>query len=191
MKPLLALVLVLSACQDRTASPDLAQRAAALQAGMSTDTLMVDGAPVVIKFHEFTGGPSFPMPFAVRYPEGMAVTAERAALGDVVRLTQNADTVAGTWSLTFLPAGTAEDDARQTAMAAASRLAAATPDSMASTILSQTGAMSRVWLGQHAGRYILVQSSAGDAAAWSAFEPHAAYVEQNWTWTDDGAALAG
>ncbi len=187
----LAAALALSACGDREAPSSIADNAAALQARMSTDTLMAGGQPVVFKYREFKGGASFPSLFQVRYPEGMAVSAERAALGDIVQLTQAADTSAGMWRLTFLPEGTTEDAAQATAMDVAGLLAAATADSTAGALVSQSGATSRVWLTQHAGRYIVVQSSAGDAAAWNAFAPRAAYVEGHWTWTDDGSTLAG
>ncbi len=186
-----AAALVLSACGDRESSSSIADNAAALQARMNTDTLMAGGQPVVFTYREFTGGATFPAPFAVRYPEGLAVTADRAAMGDIVRLTQNADSAAGVWSLTFLPEGTTEDAARTTTMDAAGRLGAATADSAAGALASQSGSTSRVWLGQHAGRYVVVQSSAGDAAAWDAFAPRAAYVEEHWTWSDDGSALRG
>lgn len=193
MKPILALALVLAlfACQDDPGGPGLAERAAGLQARMNTDTLIVDGQVVPVKFHEFKGGATFPAQFNVRYPEGLAVTAERGTLGDVVRLTQSADTAAGVWSITFLPEGTTEDAARETAMAVAGARSATTADSAASALLSQSGATSRVWLGQHAGRYLLVQSSADSAAAWDAFVPRTAFVEEHWTWTDDGTALDG
>ncbi len=200
MKPTLALTLAvalapaLSACGDREPSPALSESAAAFQRNVNTDTLMVDGQPVPITFHEFKGGATFPAQFQVRYPEGMAVTADRAAMGDVVQLTQSADTSAGVWSLTFLPEGTTEDAAKTTAKTAAEALGTATDDPAAGALaafgVAGAGTTGRVWLGQHAGRYVVVRSSAADAA-WGAFEPRADFVEQHWTWTDDGSTLAG
>lgn len=195
MKPALlgALVLLVASpiagCGDREASPTLADRAAALSAGMNVDTLDVGGRPERIGFREATGSPTFPLPFTVRVPDPMAVTTARTPAGETVSLTAARQ---GVWSLTLLAAGTDEAAARAAADSTARALGTPSPDSSsAGAVAGFTSGLGRVWLGEHAGRYYVVQSAPDTEATRETFDARAAYVESGWTWTDDGTALGG
>lgn len=190
MKPALcaALLVLLSACGDRADEPGIAQRAAALAAGMNVDTLDVGGQPERITFREASGA-SFPLPFSARVPAPMAVTTERTAAGEIVRLEAAGQ---GAWTLTLLAAGTDEAEARSAADSVAAALGTVTADSSASALAAMrtagAGRTGSVRLGQHAGRYFVVAEDAAEAAR-AAFEARVAYVLHYWTWTDDGTTL--
>ena len=190
----LALLAPLSACEDRAASPTLAERAAGLQAGL-VDTLVVGGRPEAVAVREASGA-TFPLPFTLRVPAPMAVTTERTAAGETVRLSMGAPPADAAWSLTLLAAGTTDADALAAATDAAQALGAAMADSTAPATAraafrtAAEGRTGSVWLGRHAGRLFVVSASAADAAR-AAFEPRAAYLLQQWRWTDDGSALGG
>ncbi|HEX9952235.1 MAG TPA: hypothetical protein VGB53_10730 [Rubricoccaceae bacterium] len=189
-----ALALVgLAACGDRAASPTLAERAATLSAGLDVDTLTVGGQPEPVRFREASGS-TLPVPFTVRVPAPMAVTTERTAAGETLRLASS--TPDGAWTLTFLATGTDEAAARSAADSVATTLGTATPDSTApasALVAFRTAGEGRsgaVWLGQHAGRFFVVASDAADAAR-EAVDARVAYVLDSWRWTDDGTALGG
>ncbi len=190
MKPVLcaAALVLLAGCGDREPSPSLADRAAAISAGMNVDTLDVGGRPEQVGFREAAGS-TFPVPFAVRVPDPMAVTTTRTPAGETVVLTAARQ---GRWSLTLLADGTAEAAARAAADSTARTLGTPTADSSAAGAMSAfTTGLGRVWLGQHAGRFYVVQSASDTEATREAFEARVAYVEQGWTWTDDGTTLGG
>ena len=184
----------LAACGDREASPTLADRAAALSAGL-TDTLTVGGRPEPVAVREASGS-TFPVPFTVRVPAPMAVTTDRTAAGESVRLDAAGQ---GAWTLTLLADGTDEATARAAADSVAGTLGTVTPADSAATAPAsalasfQTAGAGRsgaVWLGQHAGRFFVVASDAADAAR-EAVDARVAYVLDSWRWTDDGTALGG
>ena len=182
----LPLGALLTGCGDRDASPSLADRAAALSAGMSVDTLDVGGRPERVGFREASGA-TFPLPFSVRVPDPMAVTTERTPAGETVVLTAARQ---GVWMLTLLPDGTDEADARAAADSTARTLGTPTADSTAGGSAGAfTSGLGRVWLGQHAGRFFVVQSAPDTEATREGFDARVAYVERGWTWTDDGSAL--
>ncbi len=178
--------VLLAGCGDREPSPTLADRAAAISAGMSVDTLDVGGRPERIGFREAAGS-TFPLPFTVRVPDPMAVTTTRTPAGETVALTAARQ---GAWSLTLLRAGTGEAAARAATDSTARTLGTPAADSVdAGTVAAFTSGLGRVWLGQHAGRYYVVQSAPETEAAREAFDARVAYVESGWTWTDDATAL--
>ncbi|HEX8299126.1 MAG TPA: hypothetical protein VF594_08190 [Rubricoccaceae bacterium] len=183
----------LAACGDREATPTLAERAATLSAGLDVDTLMVGGRPETVTFREASGS-TFPVPFTVRVPAPMAVTTERTAAGETLRLASS--NPEGAWTMTFLAAGTDAAAAGSAVDSVATSLGTATPDpsapsaALASFRTAGSGRSGAVWLGQHAGRFYVVASDASDAAR-EAFEARVAYVLDTWRWTDDGSGLGG
>ena len=193
-----ALALVgLAACGDRAASPTLAERAATLSAGLDVDTLTVGGQPEAVRFREASGA-TFPLPFTVRVPAPMAVTTDRTAAGESVRLDAAGQ---GVWTLTLLAEGTDEATARAAADSVAGTLGTVTPavsgaaatvpaSALASFGTAGEGRSGAVWLGQHAGRFFVVASDAADAAR-EAVDARVAYVLDSWRWTDDGTPLGG
>lgn len=191
MKPALCAVtlVLLSACGEREASPSLADRAAAISAGMNVDTLVVGGREERITFREASGA-SFPLPFEARVPAPMAVTTQRTPAGETVALTAAR---MGAWSLTLLAAGTDEAAAQAAADSTARALGTPAADSTApgGSVAAFRVGLGHVWLGQHAGRYFVVQSAPETEAARAAFDARVAYVLAGWTWTDDGSHLGG
>lgn len=182
----LPLGAMLAGCGDRQPSPTLAERAAAISAGMNVDTLDVGGRPERIGFREASGS-TFPLPFTVRVPDPMAVTTTRTPAGETVALTAARQ---GAWSITLLAAGTDEAAARAAADSTARTLGTPEPDSSADgAVAAFTSGLGRVQLGQHAGRYYVVQSAPASEATREAFDARVAYVETGWTWTDDRTTL--
>ncbi len=190
MRPALcaAALVLLAGCGDREASPTLADRAAAISGGMNVDTLDIGGRAERVGFREASGA-SFPLPFAARVPDPMAVTTERTPAGESVVLTAARQ---GAWSLTLLPERTDEAEARAAADSTARTLGTPRADSASvGAVASFQSGLGRVWLGEHAGRYYVVQSTSATEATREAFEARVAYVERGWTWTDDGSTLGG
>lgn len=182
----LPLGVLLAGCGDREPSPTLADRAAALSAGMNVDTLDVGGRPERIGFREAASS-TFPVPFAVRVPDPMAVTTTRTPAGETVTLTAAGQ---GVWSLTLLAEGTDEAAARGATDSTARALGTpAAESSAAGPMAAFTTGLGRVWLGQHAGRFYVVQSTSDTEATREAFEARVSYVETGWTWTDDRSTL--
>ena len=189
----------LAACGDRKPSQSLADRAGALAAGMNVDTLTVGGRREAVQFREASGA-TFPLPFTVRVPDPMAVTTDRTAAGESVRLDAAG---MGAWTLTLLADGTDEATARAAADSVAGTLGTVSPadsaavaaatapaSALASFRTAGAGRSGAVWLGQHAGRFYVVASDAADAAR-EAVDARVAYVLDSWRWTDDGTALGG
>ena len=196
---LLVLGLALSACGDREASPGLAERAAALAAGMNVDTLVVDGKATPVTFNEAAGS-SFPIPFDVRVPMPLRVERAENAAGDAVSFKYNLPPADGIVSITALPDSTDEATARAQAKSVADSLGATAEQASAvgwalasysspSARGASAGRIASVRLGLHGGRYFTVTSDAA-ASATEDFAPRRDYLLQHWTWTDDGSALA-
>ncbi len=194
---LLSAAVLLSACSDRgeSTSTALAERAAALAAGNTTDTLVVEGVPQAIAFREVRGS-AFPIPFEARIPEPMAVATEVSDGRAAFRATQGAEASGGLWSVVVLPKGTTEADARAAAQTAAEAQGTAADDENApAAALSafatvQDDRSGSVWLGRHGGQFFLVVTDLSAAVA-GGFAPRAAYLAEHWRWLDDGSALAG
>ena len=115
---LAALVPVLAACGDHEPSPTLADRAAALSAGMNVDTLLVGGVPTPVTFNEASGS-SFPIPFDVRIPNPMRIGREATDAGDVVSFKLNAPPEDGVATVVALDSTLDEAGARTAARALA------------------------------------------------------------------------
>lgn len=197
---LLLLALSLSACGEREASSSLADRAAAISAGMNVDSLVIDGEATAVTFNEASGA-SFPIPFDVRVPNPLRVERAESAAGDAVTFKLNLPPDDGVVSVTALPASTDEAAARAQARAVADSLGAvAVEPAEAGWALAAyasptaTGAApgrpASVWLGQHGGRYFTVTTDAA-ASVVGAFQPRATYLLEHWTWTDDGTTMLG
>ena len=192
------LALGLSACGDREASPSLAERAAAISAGMNVDTLIVEGEATPVTFNEAAGS-SFPIPFDVRVPMPLRIERAETAAGDAVMFKLNLPPEDGMLSVTALPAAADESAAHAQAKAVADSLGATVEEASAvgwalasysspPATSASAGRTASVWLGQHGGRYFTVTSDVATTAAGQ-FLPRRDYLLAHWTWTDDSSVL--
>ena len=192
---LLASTVALAACVDREASPTLVERAGALSSAMAIDTLLVDGQPVRVRFQEADGA-TFPVPFTVRVPDPMRVETDRTAAGESVRFVMGAPPAEASWSVVILADSLDEAGARAEALRVATAMGAVPDEGNPTTwtlapyaTTTSTDGEGTVRLGRHGGRFFLAVTTAASAAA-AGFRPRAAYLDENWRWTDDGSSLA-